>query len=235
MDDVIGELQKWRIAIGGWTSGRFNRVTMTNWLQKLGRFTQKILGKNKIVPCKDQPVVTEDQLSIHEHYKLFRDYIEHEDGLINKRLLWNINIQGFLFATYGFSLQKLAEIKIPQDGPAIIGVTALQWLICVLPILGIAISVFSFMGVIAAQNAIDQLKADWGQAEKQHVLKIILPGITGGGHSKAHPLGFRAPKWFPGIFILTWLFLFVFYIWRVDFPHPDVPFSQLPSARSWHE
>src|SRR5580658_9768416 len=46
------------------------------------------------------------QVPKHVHYKLFRDYIEHEDSLINQRLLWNINIQGFLFAAYGLSVQK---------------------------------------------------------------------------------------------------------------------------------
>jgi hypothetical protein len=53
-------------------------------------------------PLRDvSTAAEEDMTNIRrvEHYKLFRDYIEHEDGLVNQRLLWNINIQGFLFAT----------------------------------------------------------------------------------------------------------------------------------------
>src|ERR1051325_2213045 len=67
-----------------------------------------IQGANGGSPAGGDPC---SGLPIHVHYKIFRDYIEHEDGLIDKRLLWNINIQGFLFATYGFSVQKLAEVQ----------------------------------------------------------------------------------------------------------------------------
>jgi hypothetical protein len=34
-----------------------------------------------------------------------------EDELLNHRITWNLAIQGFLFATYGFSIQKLAEVQ----------------------------------------------------------------------------------------------------------------------------
>ena len=50
-------------------------------------------------------------LSHHEHYAIFRDYLKHEDNLINNRLNWNFTIQGFLFASYTFTIQKIAEIK----------------------------------------------------------------------------------------------------------------------------
>ena len=43
-------------------------------------------------------------------YGLFRDYVKHEDGLINNRLLWILTIHGFLYATYGFTVQKKLEV-----------------------------------------------------------------------------------------------------------------------------
>lgn len=43
-------------------------------------------------------------------YQQFRDYAKHEDGLINNRMTWIFNIHGFLYATYGFTLQKKLEI-----------------------------------------------------------------------------------------------------------------------------
>ena len=49
-----------------------------------------------------------------EHFKIFRDYMQHEDNLINQRVSWNSTIQGFLFATYGLSQQKLPD---PKPGP----------------------------------------------------------------------------------------------------------------------
>lgn len=45
-----------------------------------------------------------------ELYVLYRDYIKHEDELINARSGWMINIQSFLIATFGFSYQKRFEI-----------------------------------------------------------------------------------------------------------------------------
>lgn len=50
-------------------------------------------------------------------YELFRDYIKHEDDLINQRLTWLLTIHGFLYATCGFTLQKRIEIaqKVASD------------------------------------------------------------------------------------------------------------------------
>jgi hypothetical protein len=57
-----------------------------------------------------------------ELYVLYRDYIKHEDELINARTSWMINIQSFLIATFGFSYQKKFEMvslfvqKMSSDG-----------------------------------------------------------------------------------------------------------------------
>jgi hypothetical protein len=181
----------------------------------------------------------DSNLPLHQHFKIFRDYIEHEDGLIDKRLLWNINIQGFLFATYGFSLQKLAEVEAGSKWhgatPEMIGAKALYWLIFVLPFLGIFISVYSFKGVRAAQHAIRKLKADWGDAKNQHMGNSLpaLPGITGGGYESrpdkddAHKAGFKAPLMFPLIFITVWFALLLTYILPIDFK------SNLASVVRW--
>src|SRR5262249_24622108 len=51
---------------------------------------------------------------IERHLKLysaFRDYVKHEDDLTNNRLNWNFTIQGFLFAAYSFSVQKIVEVR----------------------------------------------------------------------------------------------------------------------------
>jgi hypothetical protein len=43
-------------------------------------------------------------------YKTFREYIRHEDALINNRMTWVFTIHGFLYATYGFTIQKKLEV-----------------------------------------------------------------------------------------------------------------------------
>lgn len=158
--------------------------------------------------------LTLSNLPIHQHFKIFRDYEEHEDDLINSRLQWNITIQGFLFATYGFSLQKLAEVQATG-----MGVFALRWLIFVLPIVGMSISVFSWKSIDAAQTAIRNLGAHWkrivGTQNPQ------LPNLVGGGDPiddkpgeealNAHKRGFWAQTCFPWIFIVAWFVLFLIY------------------------
>jgi hypothetical protein len=43
-------------------------------------------------------------------YETFRNYARHEDNLINNRVMWLLSIHGFLYATYGLTLQKKLEI-----------------------------------------------------------------------------------------------------------------------------
>jgi hypothetical protein len=157
-------------------------------------------------------------ISVREHFKIFRDYVEHEDNLINSRLMWNITIQGFLFATYGLSVQKLAEQQATGAG-----VPALRWLILILPLFGIGISLVSIMGVIAARTAINSLVVQWKEILDQAGSKEPgLPFLVGGGIpdgdksgtecSKAHRRGLRAPLWFPWIFVFAWAALFLQYL-----------------------
>lgn len=47
---------------------------------------------------------------VEEIFSLYRDYLKHEDNLINQRTTWLITIQSFLIATFGFSYQKKFEI-----------------------------------------------------------------------------------------------------------------------------
>lgn len=54
-----------------------------------------------------------EALTLSEHmavYETFRNYVRHEDSLINNRMTWLLSIHGFLYATYGFTIQKRIEI-----------------------------------------------------------------------------------------------------------------------------
>lgn len=160
-------------------------------------------------------------LPLHQHYRIYREYVEHEDGLTNKRLLWNINIQGFLFATYGLSVQKVAELlSHPEPAAAMTaaqklldlsGLMALNLTIVVLPIIGILISVVSWIGVWASRNAITNLKGEWDRIYDAAKPKgaPMLPALTGGGAPRSHWAGLWPPLLFPWLFVLTWAaFLF---------------------------
>lgn len=178
----------------------------------------------------EQVSLAHSKLKIHEHFKIFRDYVEHEDGLINNRLTWNTTIQAFLFTVYGFSVQKLADIHA-KPGTQDITEKALFWLTFVLPVFGGGISYLTYKGVMAAQRAIENLEQQWDEIVKCEYPTEnpgLLPKLIGGGstkvaafHDELHASelkrhhvvvnwGFTAPKRFPRFFEVAWALLFLY-------------------------
>jgi hypothetical protein len=43
-------------------------------------------------------------------YQVFREYLQHEDGLANNRLSWMLSIHGFLYASYAFTIQTKLQV-----------------------------------------------------------------------------------------------------------------------------
>ncbi len=151
------------------------------------------------------------QLKAHEHYRLFRDYIQHEDDLINNRLLWNINVQGFLFATFGLAVQRIYEAAQPAPAPVL-----LHAIITILPVFGISVSTLSLVSVRAAEEAIQSLRGHWEKILVNYPeAKPYLPGIIGGGLDSSHKSGLRAPFVVPIVFMAAWFFLLVASTWHL--------------------
>ena len=84
-----------------------------------------------------------------EFYKIIRDYITHEDSLINNRLTWLLAIQGLLFTAYGLSIREATRTA------------DLVSLISLLKILGILTSFLGFTGILAAVLAIEKVAKKW--------------------------------------------------------------------------
>ena len=112
-----------------------------------------------------------------ELYCVFRDYLEHEDGLINNRLNWNFTIQGFLFAAYSFSLQKIADVRIAllqqtvdpnRIAPLHVFHTMfdLQFLVATLALAGAIVSALVYVSVRAARIAIHEVQDQWFEIER---------------------------------------------------------------------
>ena len=49
---------------------------------------------------------------VHTLYKQYREYIVHEDNLINHRSTWIYMIQSFLVASYGFAIKLEGSDKL---------------------------------------------------------------------------------------------------------------------------
>jgi hypothetical protein len=127
-----------------------------------------------------------------ELYKLFRDYVKHEDDLINNRLNWNFTIQGFLFAAYAFSLQKIADVDlglIRNDiNPDLVGTIPivhntheLRTVMLVTAGVGFCVSIFIYLSVWAARVAIDELEGRWFdlyEAYRKHTPRLFVAFVT---------------------------------------------------------
>jgi hypothetical protein len=90
-------------------------------------------------------------------YDRYRSKIEHEDNLINQRIMWMITLHGLLFTAYGFSLSaeasSLSFIKTAPDayrlfkGNLSVLRDAMIWI-------GIGSAFAALIGVVAANRAI---------------------------------------------------------------------------------
>jgi hypothetical protein len=104
-----------------------------------------------------------------ELYGIFRDYTKHEDGLINLRLNWNFTIQGFLFAAYALSVQKIVEVRgqvIKADIQLdkldfALGIHELRFLMFVIAVLGFLVSGCVYLSVWAARLAANEIEDKW--------------------------------------------------------------------------
>lgn len=52
---------------------------------------------------------TEDALTLAKRWEMARELIEHEDNLVNHRIGWLLNLQGFLFAALGLGASALVS------------------------------------------------------------------------------------------------------------------------------
>jgi hypothetical protein len=128
------------------------------------------------IPQGDDPSITQTPKEPTKYpltlYSVFRDYLKHEDDLINGRLNWNFTIQGFLFAAYSLSLQKIAEVRAQvfradvvwtPSMDSCLTVHELRVLMIVIAAVGLFVSAFVYMSVFAATVAIAELDAWWSK------------------------------------------------------------------------
>jgi hypothetical protein len=175
------------------------------------------------LPQEDAPGYSPPDRCFQMHlalYGAFRDYVKHEDDLINHRLNWNFTIQGFLFAAYGFCMQKVADVRtalLPHssepnfpNAAAIGSIRELQALMIVICLVGFAVSVFVWIGVKAAQIALKEIEEKWCAEHPEYNRAATkthgpdLPGIIGGGSRSAHNWGHLAPIALPASFGTAW-------------------------------
>ena len=200
-----------------------------------GKREMKSFHTLDILDC-EFAVIPPDQTTVDplKLYDLFRGYLQHEDDLINSRLTWSLTVHGFLFASYGILLGKIADVFIglPQAGAnAPLGehiIAALFALQALVAMLGVLIGFSSWRAIIASHNAIQHLVTiAHSEGRPLEIVagkgpgppgSILLPRIIGGGAKilppgegkQDHTGGARSYYlWLPALIMLMWSVLAV--------------------------
>ncbi len=148
-----------------------------------------------------------------KYYHIFRDYRLAEHNLINCRLTWFLTIQGFLFATYGLSIQKLAEVQARSSSNLQIGsVSHLKNVLYIIPVIGLLISFLVMLSVYAAFLSLKRLKVIWDE-EVKNLEGPWLPDPAASGVGNALFYGLNAPFGIPIVLLFSWIVILICLIW----------------------
>jgi hypothetical protein len=148
-----------------------------------------------------------------EYFKVFREYRMCEQNLLNHWVTWNLAVQGFLFATYGICIQKLAELEAAGKLASPIG-KQFKLLLVVIPLVGVLLSVLILLAVWAAYLVLKELDKIWKRQIKPLQPHLHLPDPSAGGIRKAFVLGFLPPLLIPSLFGLVWIAILIAFALR---------------------
>ena len=98
-------MSDWKAETNDWIKKK------VQWVDKNRRLLKPVDELPLLESCEyiavEAPVKT--PVDVFDYYDRIRNYIQHEDGLINSRLTWSLTIHGFLFAIYGILLGKISD------------------------------------------------------------------------------------------------------------------------------
>lgn len=180
-------------------------------------------------PSQSQPPKPPSRKDVAAHlnfYTAFRNYVQHEDNLTNNRLNWNFTIQGFLFLSWAYCLQKISDLNIayynPNKGLSQSAKDGLQLTLKqvqaaekLIGLMGFFVSLAILVATIAAQRALFAIEKKWhdgvgweyqSKVDKSDTHGRDLPGLFGGGSSLAKWLGL-SPVLIPLFFLAAWVLL----------------------------
>jgi hypothetical protein len=124
------------------------------------------------------------QLSRAEYYQFIKQQIDHQDNLVNQRVIWQIIAQAFFFSAYTSLMNAPKESKGPLfDAEQ----RLLLWL---LPLAGFLAGVLTYVGILSSLKTIDYLRKLYdeyshGKAPKDSSSRLYPPiqgrHTSGGG------------------------------------------------------
>jgi hypothetical protein len=141
------------------------------------------------------------ELSRAEYYRLIKQQIDHQDNLVNQRVIWQIIAQAFFFSAYASLLNAPKEAKGPPFD------AEQQLLLWLLPIAGLFTGLVTYPGILSSIKTIDYLRKLYdeyshGKAPVDASSRLY-PHIQGPPHLRRWAS--LAPLVMPLIFAVTWL------------------------------
>jgi hypothetical protein len=144
------------------------------------------------------------ELSRAEYYQFIKQQIDHQDNLVNQRVIWQIIAQAFFFGAYASLMNAPKEAKGPLfDAEQ----RLLLWL---LPLAGLLAGVLTYVGILSSLKTIDYLRKLYdeyshGKAPTDPSSRLYPP-MQGPPHLRRWAS--LAPILMPIVFALTWLIVF---------------------------
>ena len=149
----------------------------------------------------EHPKRTEsEEQALFTRYRLIRDEIVHEDGLIGQRLGWFLASQAFFFSA----------LAIAQGTQRVMPSWQTNYFFPLIPIVALVSCLLIFVGLLAGVAALVR----WRRmiAAPEYADATLLPRIVRDGIIIR--LGWATPVALPIIFIVAWTYVLVQGIWR---------------------
>jgi hypothetical protein len=122
--------------------------------------------------------------------ELVRQMIRHEDELVNERLTWLGQFEGFLFVAYGLAVKDLND-------------PVLTWVVC---LAGLLIAASILTATLRSDAAVDQLREQWKQNRGSLEGNCWEPDVQGiGGEETLWRRWSWPSRSLPILFALAWL------------------------------
>ena len=153
-------------------------------------------------------------------YNVYRDYIKHENTLMNVRMTWFLTTQAFLFSSYALLNQKrisAGAFEAVRSWEEFSGITDLKFkfstvILTLICFFGYFTARRSYISVRAASLAVMALRRKWDSELAQDPAFSSLPGITGGGDEKAMNEGWASTAFLPRAAMVIWVLIAVAHI-----------------------
>ena len=154
-------------------------------------------------------------------YNVYRDYVKHEDTLMNVRMTWFLTTQAFLFSCYALLNQKrisAGAFEVVRSWEEFSGgVTDLKFkfstvILTLICFFGYFTARRSYISVRAASLAVMALRRKWDSELAQDPAFSSLPAITGSGDEKALNEGWASTAFLPRAAMVIWVLIAVAHI-----------------------